>query len=102
MFFWDFFFYVLFGIVITFSTHHAGVLVVFAILVAPAALARRFFSTRAKQLLAAWAIGGIGVIGAFLVSYYLDWPTGAGIVAILTSCFFATLAVALVVERASN
>ena len=88
---WDFFFYVLFGIVITFSTHHAGVLVVFAILVAPAALAVRFFAGLSKRLMAAWAIGMSGVLAAFAISYRLDLPAGAAIVSVLTLGFFVVL-----------
>lgn len=98
-FLWDFFFYVLFGIVITFSTHHAGVLVVFAILVAPAALATRFFKQLSSRLLAAWAIGMGGVVSSFVLSYYYDLPAGAGIVTVLTSVFFFVLIAALLVER---
>jgi zinc/manganese transport system permease protein len=90
-FLWDFFFYVLFGVVITFSTHHAGVLVVFAILVAPAALAVRFFQSQIRRLVAAWAIGLVGVLAAFAISYAYDFPAGAGIVSVLTAGFFLTL-----------
>lgn len=98
-FLWDFFFYVLFGIVITFSTHHAGVLVVFAILVAPAALAVRFFASSTSRLLGAWGIGLVGVLSAFLVSYAYDFPAGAAIVTVLTGGFFAILIVALLLEH---
>ncbi|MGE4131624.1 MAG: metal ABC transporter permease [Bdellovibrionales bacterium] len=90
-FLWDFLFYVLFGIVITFSTHHAGVLVVFSILVAPAALAIRFFKRTKVQLLSAWTMGSVAVILGFTASYFWDWPTGAGIVAVVTAGFFAVL-----------
>jgi zinc/manganese transport system permease protein len=100
-FLWDFFFYVLFGIVITFSTHHAGVLVVVAILVAPAALAVRFFRSTASRLMAAWGLGLTGVIGAFAVSYAYDFPAGAAIVAVLASGFFLILIAALLAERRS-
>lgn len=95
MFWWDFLFYFLFGIVITFSTRHAGVLVVFAILVAPAALASRFFSRSKIKLAArlglAWAVGTIGLMLSFILSYNLDLPSGATIVCTLTSLFFLGL-----------
>jgi len=97
-FLWDFFFYVLFGIVITFSTHHAGVLVVFAILVAPAALAVRFFATATRQLLAAWAIGVTGLLISFGISYHWDFPAGAAIVSVMTAGFFLILITALLIE----
>lgn len=97
-FWWDFLFYVLFAIVITFSTHHAGVLVVFSILVAPAALSSRFFSTAGARLIAAWIFGLAGVLLAFVFSYKLDFPAGAAIVSALTAGFFAILAAALITE----
>jgi zinc/manganese transport system permease protein len=90
-FFWDFLFYFLFGIVITFSTHHAGVLVVFSILVVPAALACRFFDSTARRLAFAWGFGLAASAVAFLLSVHYDWPAGAAIVSTLTAGFFAIL-----------
>ncbi|OFZ29195.1 MAG: hypothetical protein A2622_14225 [Bdellovibrionales bacterium RIFCSPHIGHO2_01_FULL_40_29] len=91
LFWWDFLFYFLFGIVITFSTRHAGVLVVFSILVAPAALATRFSNKILPRLLLAWGLGLVGIFVAFFMSYKLDLPSGATIVCTLTSLFFLTL-----------
>lgn len=88
---WDFLFYFLFGIVITLSTRHAGVLVVFSILVAPASLATRHFDGLKKQLSAAWITGSIGIGLAFLLSYKLDLPSGPTIVCALTLLFFVSL-----------
>ncbi|NUM88509.1 MAG: metal ABC transporter permease [Bdellovibrionales bacterium] len=96
---WDFFFYFLFGVVITFSTHHAGVLVVFAALVAPAALARRFLSTVGAQLKAAWGIGLACMLAAFAVSYVWDLPAGPSIVALMGAVFFAVVAGAIVRDQ---
>ena len=97
MFWWDFLFYFLFGIVITFSTKHAGVLVVFSILVAPAALASRFFKNSARQMSLrlglAWLMGTLGLLLAFIISYFGDFPSGACIVCTLSGLFFASLTV---------
>lgn len=93
IFWWDFLFYFLFGIVITFSTRHAGVLVVFSILVAPAALATRYFTKIVPRLILAWIIGSIGIAIAFLASYKFDLPSGATIVCALTGLFFVALLV---------
>ena len=90
-FWWDFLFYFLFGIVITFSTRHAGVLVVFSILVAPAALASRFFEKLSSKLIFAWIVGLVGLSLAFVLSYLLDLPSGATVVCTLTSLFFLAL-----------
>lgn len=91
LFWWDFLFYFLFGIVITFSTRHAGVLVVFAILVAPAALASRFARDLRARLAIAWLLGMLGVLVAFAASYAGDLPAGATLVCTLTVLFFASL-----------
>ncbi|PWU19252.1 MAG: hypothetical protein C5B49_06085 [Bdellovibrio sp.] len=98
-FFWDFLFYLLFGVVITFSTHHAGVLVVFSLLVAPAALACRFADRVRDRLLLAWLIGLVCTTSAFILSYVFDWPAGAGLVAVLTGAFFLTLFASLLYEK---
>lgn len=100
-FLWDFFFYVLFGVVITFSTHHAGVLVVFSILVAPAALASRFFKSLSARLVWSWIIGFLGVMASFAISYTYDFPAGAAIVTVLTGGFFLILFTAQLLERCS-
>lgn len=88
---WDFLFYLLFGIVITFSTRHAGVLVVFSILVAPAALASRFWQGLGSRLVAAWLVGLVGMTVAFAGSYFFDLPAGAAIVCLLNGLFFFSL-----------
>ena len=98
-FFWDFIFYLLFGVVITFSTHHAGVLVVFSILVVPAALACRLYSTVQSRLLFAWFFGVLGVLGSFFASYKYDLPAGAAIVTLLTAAFFITLLFLILYEK---
>lgn len=91
LFWWDFLFYLLFGIVITFSTRHAGVLVVFSILVAPAALASRYTKSLALRLCIAWVVGTLGLLLSFALSYILDLPSGATIVCTLTTLFFLAL-----------
>jgi len=96
---WDFFFYLLFGVVITFSTHHAGVLVVFSILVVPASFAKRLTDGLFNRLMLAWGFGLIGIVIAFLFSYMGDYPAGAAIVTTLTATFFAFLFVKLLFER---
>lgn len=91
LFWWDFLFYFLFGVVITFSTRHAGVLVVFSILVAPAALASRLASELRARLAIAWLVGMAGVLLAFAASYAGDLPSGAALVCTLTVLFFVSL-----------
>lgn len=81
---WDFLFYVLFGIMVTASVAIAGVLVVFSFLVIPAVVAF-LFTTRPGPLLAiALATGAAASVLGLVVSYRTDLPTGPVVV-----CAFA-------------
>lgn len=83
---WDFWFYLSFGIVITFSVPIAGVLLVFSFLVVPAAIAFQF--TRRQGMLAAisWVAGALASALGLLVSFEYDLPTGPVVV-----CMFGLL-----------
>jgi zinc/manganese transport system permease protein len=83
---WDFWFYLSFGIVITFSVPIAGVLLVFSFLVVPAAIAFQF--TRRHGTLAAisWLAGVIASALGLWVSFHYDLPTGPVVV-----CMFGLL-----------
>jgi zinc/manganese transport system permease protein len=86
---WDFLFYLSFGIVITFSVPIAGVLLVFSFLVVPAAIAFQF--TRRQGALAAisWTAGTLASAGGLWVSFRYDLPTGPVVV-----CMFGLLLLA--------
>lgn len=88
--FWDFLFYALFSVVITVSTMHAGVLVVFAILMAPAAFARTRYKTHPQQLLLAWCFGFVGILISFFMSTVYDLPAGATITTLLSLGFLTS------------
>jgi len=91
---WDFLFYLSFGIVITFSVPIAGVLLVFSFLVVPAAIAFQF--TRRQGALAAisWFAGALASAGGLLVSFHYDLPTGPVVV-----CMFGLLLLAAYLVR---
>ena len=86
---WDFLFYLSFGIVITFSVPIAGVLLVFSFLVVPAAIAFQF--TRRQGVLAAisWIAGALASAGGLWISFHYDLPTGPVVV-----CMFGFLLLA--------
>lgn len=78
---WDLLFYSSFGLVITSSVQMAGILLVFSFLVVPNLCSMLFFETLKARLLMGWALGvGTSILGIFL-SYKLDMPTGASVVA---------------------
>jgi zinc/manganese transport system permease protein len=91
---WDFLFYLSFGIVITFSVPIAGVLLVFSFLVVPAAIAFQF--TRRQGVLAAisWIAGALASAAGLWVSFHYDLPTGPVVV-----CMFGVLLLAAYLLR---
>ena len=83
---WDFWFYLSFGIVITFSVPIVGVLLVFSFLVVPAAIAFQFTRRRGHLTVIAWFAGVLASAGGIGVSFRYDLPTGP-----LVVCVFGAL-----------
>jgi zinc/manganese transport system permease protein len=76
----DFTFYVAFGLVVTSSVALAGVLLVFAFLIIPAAIGVLFREDFRSQLAVAWIVGSAVAITGLALSYALDTSTGATLV----------------------
>ncbi|HEX3234815.1 MAG TPA: iron chelate uptake ABC transporter family permease subunit [Gemmatimonadales bacterium] len=83
---WDFLFYLSFGIVITFSVPIAGVLLVFSFLVVPAAIAFQFTDRQGVLAVIAWLTGALASASGLLISFRYDLPTGPIVV-----CMFGVL-----------
>ncbi len=79
-------FFILLALTVTSSVSKAGVLVVFALLIAPAYIS--FSQTKYPKLLFGWIFGSICVLTSLLVSYFFDLPTGYSMIFILS---FASL-----------
>ena len=79
--FWDFLFYVSFGFVVTSSVAIAGVLLVFCYLIVPAVAAMLFARRIGPRLVIGWAMGALVSAAGVALSFVLDLPTGATIVA---------------------
>jgi zinc/manganese transport system permease protein len=79
--FWDFLFYASFGFVVTSSVAIAGVLLVFSFLIVPSVAAMLFSERLGVRLAIGWTMGVVvSAVGVWL-SFRLDLPTGAAIVA---------------------
>ncbi len=76
--FWDFLFYLSFGIVITSSVQIAGVLLVFCYLVAPAVFAVTFFDDLKRRLITGWLMATAVSAAGLFFSY--DRPSGPTII----------------------
>jgi zinc/manganese transport system permease protein len=83
---WDFLFYLSFGIVITFSVPIAGVLLVFSFLVVPAAIAFQFTRRQGSLAAISWLAGALASAAGLWVSFHYDLPTGPVVV-----CMFGLL-----------
>jgi len=83
---WDFWFYLIFGIVITFSVPIGGVLLVFSFLVVPAVTAFLFTRRPATLTVISWSTGAVASAVGLGVSYAYDLPTGPTMV-----CAFGTV-----------
>ena len=80
LFLWDVVFYGSFALVVTSSVRIAGVLLVFAYLIVPAALAGLLAPHLLRRLLLAWALGAALTAVGLYASWTLDLPTGPAIV----------------------
>lgn len=91
---WDFWFYLSFGVVITMSVPIVGVLLVFSFLVVPAAIAYQFAAGWRPLTFIAWAAGVLASASGLAVSFRYDLPTGPVIV-----CVFGVLLIAAMILR---
>lgn len=80
---WDFLFYLSFGVIITFSVEIGGILMVFSYLVIPACIAILLAESMRTRLILGWLIGWLGSAIGLIGSYVWDFPTGPAIVVIL-------------------
>ena len=80
---WDFLFYASFGLVVTVAVEIAGVLMVFAYLVAPAIIALATSTRWGIRLVLAWLLGTLATAAGLGASYAWDVPSGPAIVCTL-------------------
>jgi zinc/manganese transport system permease protein len=78
---WDLLFYMSFGLVVTSSVAIAGVLLVFCFLIVPSVAAMLFSERLSVRLLIGWSTGALVSAAGVALSFLLDLPTGATIVA---------------------
>ena len=78
---WDLLFYMSFGFVVTSSVAIAGVLLVFCFLIVPSVTAMLFAERLGPRLAIGWTMGAVVSAVGVALSFLLDLPTGAAIVA---------------------
>jgi len=97
--FWDFLFYMSFGFVVTSSVAIAGVLLVFCFLIVPAVTAMLFSERLGTRLAIGWTMGALVSAAGVTLSYVLDLPTGATIVATFGVALLILAAIRRLVRR---
>lgn len=78
---WDFLFYASFAVVVTSSVKICGVLLVFVFLVVPSVFAALLTDRIGRRLTLGWTFGFLGSAMGIVLSFWLDTPTGATVVA---------------------
>jgi len=80
---WDFLFYVLIGVVITFAVRIGGVVVVFCLLIIPATVAVMIARTLLIRLMITWTVGVLGSFLGLLFADRLDFSVGPSVALLL-------------------
>jgi len=98
VFLWDFLFYATFGLVVTLSVQIAGVLLVFGLLVIPAAAGLIATSRTGAALAIGWVFGFVAGVVGLLISVQADLPAAPSILVTLTG-MLAVWAILVAVVR---
>jgi zinc/manganese transport system permease protein len=80
---WDFIFYMLFGLVVTSFVHIGGVLLVFSYLVVPAVCATYLVNSIVARFAVGWGIATLASVVSLFITARVDLPIGAAIVCAL-------------------
>jgi zinc/manganese transport system permease protein len=80
---WDFVFYMLFGLVVTSFVHIGGVLLVFSYLVVPAVCATYLVNSIPARFAVGWVIATLASVVSLFITTKVDLPIGAAIVCML-------------------
>ncbi|MFO7767794.1 MAG: metal ABC transporter permease [bacterium] len=80
---WDFLFYLTFGIVIVMSVRIAGILLVFSFLVVPSSVSLLFSGGWRGRMYVGWTVATVAALLGMFASYGLNMPCGPAIVVIL-------------------
>jgi zinc/manganese transport system permease protein len=92
---WDFIFYMLFGLVVTSFVHIGGVLLVFSYLVIPAVCAAFLVDSMRGRFALGWIIATVcSVASLFITGELVDFPIGAALVCVLAFALVISAVVA--------
>jgi zinc/manganese transport system permease protein len=85
LFWWDVFFYGLFGFVVTSSVKIAGVLLVFGLLVIPAVAGVMLADRTGVRLMVGWVFSALAAFIGLLAAFAFDFPAAPSILIVMTA-----------------
>jgi zinc/manganese transport system permease protein len=91
---WDFVFYMLFGVVVTSFVHIGGVLLVFSYLVIPAVCASFLAGSMMARFLVGWVVATLASVASLFWTAQVDLPIGAATVCMLGAFLLLVLVIA--------
>src|ERR1044071_1585964 len=97
---WDFMFYMLFGLVVTSFVHIGGVLLVFSYLVVPAVCAAYLVKSFYARFALGWGIATFCSLVSLLLTAKVDLPIGAAIVCVLGLALLLVVAFSGLIHKA--
>lgn len=88
---WDFLFFVTQGIITVLIVPIAGVLLAYAFLMIPAAIAAMFTKAWGRAVVLGWSVGFVGCLSGLSASYYFNLPYGPTLVLALGVFFLGAV-----------
>ena len=98
---WDFLFFFTQGIITVLIVPVAGVLLAYAFLMIPAAIAGLFRKDWLGAVVLGWSVGLAACLAGLSASYAFDWPYGPTLVLSLGAVFLFSVAIRALLPRAS-
>jgi zinc/manganese transport system permease protein len=99
---WDFVFYMLFGLAVTSFVHIGGVLLVFSYLVVPAVCANYLVNSIPARFAVGWAIATLASVVSLFITAKVDLPIGAAIVCALGIVLMLVMVIARLLPRRAS
>ena len=98
---WDCLFYAIFALMVTRSVAIGGVLVVFSLLIIPAACAAAFVEGFRSRMVLAWLISTVVIVMGLAISALADLPSGSTLVATFGAALVVCLSLGGIARRAT-
>ena len=96
---WDFLVFATQGVITVLIVPIAGVLLAYALLMIPAAIAVLFRRDWGPALLLGWSVGLLSCLTGLAGSYYFDWPYGPSLILCLGAAFVGAVFVRIALSR---